>query len=64
MTPTKEILLTLLRELEEQKAILSVVAQRVPNARSLADNLEAKNQALQANAASFDKLRKQIEALP
>jgi len=60
----KEILFNLISEVEENRALLSVVARQVPDALTLGEAREAKSLALQENKVFFDKLRKQVEDMP
>lgn len=63
MTPTQQILLAMLDEIQQLRASLDVVSGQVPNALTLGEAREAKSQALQANHDFYNKLRIKVEGL-
>jgi hypothetical protein len=60
---TKQVLLNLVQEIEELRALLLVVSAHPTLKMSLADAQEAKAHALKADEGHYAALRKEIEAL-
>lgn len=59
----KEILLTLVDDLEDLRASLAVVARAGTRPMTIGNARDAKSLAIKEYRQAYDKLRKQIEAL-
>jgi len=60
----KEVLLQLVAEIQDLRANVDCLAQRVVQGVSLADAQDAKKLAIQRNRAAYEKLRQKIADLP